>query len=142
MSFAQSCRYDSERQVRGACSTNPAAPDEVIAIASEASGVEADEAVERAATAFREWSGLEVGERATVLQRAAGLMRERRLELAALAVLEAGKPWAEADADVCEAIDFLEYYAVGAAALEQGRPLIQLPGERNTLRYFPRGVVR
>ncbi len=121
-------------------STNPAAPAEVIAVASEASGVEAAAAVERAAAAFREWSGLGVGERATVLQRAAGLMRERRLELAALAVLEAGKPWAEADADVCEAIDFLEYYAVGAAALEQGRPLIQLPGERNTLRYFPRGV--
>jgi RHH-type proline utilization regulon transcriptional repressor/proline dehydrogenase/delta 1-pyrroline-5-carboxylate dehydrogenase len=75
-----------------------------------------------------------------VLQRAAGLMRERRQELAALAVLEAGKPWAEADADVCEAIDFLEYYAAGVVALEQGRPLIQLPGERNTLRYFPRGV--
>ncbi len=121
-------------------SANPAAPDEVIAIAPEATGAEADAAVDRATIAFRDWSALEVGERAAVLQRAAGLMRERRLELAALAVLEAGKPWAEADADVCEAIDFLEYYAVGAVALEQGRPLIQLPGERNTLRYFPRGV--
>jgi len=121
-------------------STNPANPDEVIAVAPEASGVEAGAAVERAANAFRDWSRLEAGERAAVLQRAAGLMRERRLELAALAVLEAGKPWAEADADVCEAIDFLEYYALGAVALEQGRPLIQLPGERNTLRYFPRGV--
>jgi acyl-CoA reductase-like NAD-dependent aldehyde dehydrogenase len=64
-------------------------------------------------------------------------MRERRMELAALAVLEAGKPWPEADADVCEAIDFLEYYARGAIELEAraGRSL-QLPGERNTLRYF------
>ena len=113
----------------------------MIAIASTASGV--DGATQRSSgrrPPSASWSALEVGERATVLQRAAGLMRERRLELAALAVLEAGKPWAEADADVCEAIDFLEYYAVGAAALEQGRPLIQLPGERNTLRYFPRGV--
>ena len=75
-----------------------------------------------------------------MLQRAAGLMRERRHELAALAVLEAGKPWAEADGDVCEAIDFLEYYAAGAVALDQGQPLVQLPGERNTLRYYPRGV--
>ena len=82
--------------------------------------MEADAAVERAAAAFREWSGLEVGERATVLQRAAGLMRERRLELAALAVLEAGKPWAEADGDVCEAIDFLEYYAVGSGGAGAG----------------------
>ena len=53
---------------------------------------------------------------------------------------EAAKPWAEADADVCEAIDFLEYYADGAVALDAGRPLLQLPGERNALRYVPRGV--
>ena len=121
-------------------STNPGDPAEVIAIAPEASADDADAAVRRAASAFKDWSGLEAAERATVLQRAAGMMRERRIELAALAVLEAGKPWAEADADVCEAIDFLEYYALGAVALEQGRPLIQLPGERNTMRYYPRGV--
>ena len=45
--------------------------------------------------------------------RAAARLRERRLELAALAVRECAKPWPEADADVCEAIDFLEYYARG-----------------------------
>ncbi len=121
-------------------STNPADPDEVIALAPEARSAEATAAAERAASAFSEWSRRGAGDRAAVLQRAAGLMRERRMELAALAVLEAGKPWAEADGDVCEAIDFLEYYALGAVALEQGRPLIQLPGERNTMRYFPRGV--
>jgi RHH-type transcriptional regulator, proline utilization regulon repressor / proline dehydrogenase / delta 1-pyrroline-5-carboxylate dehydrogenase len=121
-------------------STNPVNPDELIAIASDSSGDAANAAVERAAAAFGAWSALAAQERAVVLQRAAGLMRERRQELAALAVLEAGKPWAEADGDVCEAIDFLEYYAAGVIALEQGRPLVQLPGERNTLRYFPRGV--
>ncbi|MDE3130739.1 MAG: aldehyde dehydrogenase family protein, partial [Acidobacteriota bacterium] len=121
-------------------STNPANPDELIAIAADSTRADADAAVQRAAAGFRDWAKLEAGERAAVLQRAAGLMRERRQELAALAVLEAGKPWAEADADVCEAIDFLEYYATGVIALDQGRPLIQLPGERNTLRYFPRGV--
>ena len=47
----------------------------------------------------------------------------------------------EADADVCEAIDFLEFYARGAVALERGKPLFQVPGERNELRYVPRGVV-
>ena len=58
---------------------------------------------------------------------------------------ETAKPWREADGDVCEAIDFLEYYARGAIALEE-RPagdaeLIQLPGERNELRWRPRGIV-
>ena len=54
---------------------------------------------------------------------------------------ECAKPWAEADADVCEAIDFLEYYARGAVALDRGKALFQVPGERNELRYAPRGVV-
>ena len=44
---------------------------------------------------------------------AAESMRRRRFELAAWEVLECGKPWREADADVCEAIDFCEYYAAG-----------------------------
>ena len=74
-------------------------------------------------------------ERAEVLMRAAQWLRERRLEVAALAVRECAKPWPEADADVCEAIDFLEYYARGAVDLAQGAPLLQPPGERNELRW-------
>ena len=55
---------------------------------------------------------------------------------------ECAKPWGEADADVCEAIDFLEYYAREAVRLERDPPaLLQAPGERNTMRYAPRGVV-
>jgi RHH-type proline utilization regulon transcriptional repressor/proline dehydrogenase/delta 1-pyrroline-5-carboxylate dehydrogenase len=59
---------------------------------------------------------------------------------AALQVRECAKPWAEADGDVCEAIDFLEYYAREAVKLAAGRELLQVPGERNTMRYEPRGV--
>ena len=79
-------------------------------------------------------------ERAAVLVRAAAALRERRLELAALMVRECAKPWAEADADVCEAIDFLEYYARAAVELDEGPALLQVPGERNTMRHVPRGV--
>jgi RHH-type proline utilization regulon transcriptional repressor/proline dehydrogenase/delta 1-pyrroline-5-carboxylate dehydrogenase len=80
-------------------------------------------------------------ERARVLSRAATWLRERRTTLAALCVREAGKPWADADAEVCEAIDFLEFYARGAVVLGRGRALFQVPGERNGLHYAPRGVV-
>ncbi|MEA2410686.1 MAG: RHH-type transcriptional regulator, proline utilization regulon repressor / proline dehydrogenase [Thermoleophilaceae bacterium] len=59
---------------------------------------------------------------------------------AAMQVRECGKPWPEADADVCEAIDFLEYYALEAVRLDAGRELLQVPGERNTMRYVARGV--
>ena len=124
-------------------STDPGAPDRVVAESAVASEAEIDRALELASRSH--WGKRSAHERAEVLLRAAQWLRERRLEIAALEVREAAKPWREADADVCEAIDFLEYYARGAIALEE-RPagdmeLIQPPGERNELRWAPRGVV-
>ena len=121
-------------------STDPGAPGRVVATAGRGGEAEAAAAVEAAQRGFREWSARPAAERAQVLRRAAALLRERRLELAALQVRECAKPWPEADGDVCEAIDFLEYYALEAVELERGRPLVQVPGERNTMRYAPRGV--
>lgn len=124
----------------GILSTDPGEPERVVATAGRAGPAEADSAVERATLGFRSWSAVRAAERAAVLVRAAAWMRERRVRLAALAVRECAKPWPEADADVCEAIDFLEYYARAAIDLDAGRPLAQPPGERNAMRYAPRGV--
>lgn len=121
-------------------STDPGAPDRLVAGAGSAGADEAAAAVGAAERGFREWSARAASERAEVLRGAAARLRERRLELAALQVRECAKPWPEADADVCEAIDFLEYYAAEAIELERGRDLLQVPGERNTMRYSPRGV--
>jgi RHH-type proline utilization regulon transcriptional repressor/proline dehydrogenase/delta 1-pyrroline-5-carboxylate dehydrogenase len=121
-------------------SVDPSSPATVVASAHAATVADAHEAVTRAERGQATWSRRPAAERAAALSRAAGILRARRLELAALAVRECGKPWAEADADVCEAIDFLEYYAAGALALEGGKPLLQLPGERNAMRYVARGV--
>ncbi len=122
-------------------STDPSAPERVVAYAGRATESDAGAAVAAASRGFREWSARGAAERAEVLVRAAATLRERRLELAALMVRECAKPWPEADADVCEAIDFLQYYARAAVALERGPELVQVPGERNTMRYVPRGVV-
>ncbi|WP_187368871.1 aldehyde dehydrogenase family protein [Baekduia soli] len=122
-------------------STDPSDPSRVVALAPCGGADAAGAAVTSAQQGFRAWSATGAAERAAVLLRAAEGMRRRRPALAALCVREAGKPWAEADADVCEAIDFLEFYARGALALERGRPLFQVTGERNTLSYGPRGVV-
>ncbi|MET0972722.1 MAG: aldehyde dehydrogenase family protein, partial [Thermoleophilaceae bacterium] len=108
--------------------------------AGSAGADEVAAAVGAAERGFGEWSARSASERAEVLRGAAALLRERRLELAALQVRECAKPWPEADADVCEAIDFLEYYAAEAVELDRGRELLQVPGERNTMRYSPRGV--
>jgi len=122
-------------------SVDPCAPTRVVATAHAATAEHADAAVRQAQQGFAEWNARTAADRAAVLRRAAALLRDRRLELTALAVREAGKPWPEADADVCEAIDFFTYYADGAEELGAGRALLQLPGERNALRYTGRGVV-
>ena len=132
---------EDRRHGDGLVSTDPGNPERVVATAATATKDEATEAVGRAHAAFRPWSETSVHERAAILVEAAARMRERRTELAALAVRETAKPWGEADADVCEAIDFLEYYARGAIELQDtGPPLLQLPGERNELHYYARGV--
>ncbi|HZB05460.1 MAG TPA: aldehyde dehydrogenase family protein [Thermoleophilaceae bacterium] len=121
-------------------STDPGSPERIVAWAGRSSEQDAAAAVEAAGGGFREWSERSAAERAEVLRAAAAILRGRRLELAALQVRECAKPWPEADGDVCEAIDFLEYYARDALVLDGGRELVQVPGERNTMRYAPRGV--
>jgi len=127
-------------------SLDPGDPERVVAQSAVASEADVDAALELARRS--EWRQTSATHRADVLIRAAAWLRVRRLELAALEVRETAKPWREADADVCEAIDFLEYYARAAVALAEhpaglpgtaGAELIQLPGERNELRWSPRG---
>jgi RHH-type proline utilization regulon transcriptional repressor/proline dehydrogenase/delta 1-pyrroline-5-carboxylate dehydrogenase len=121
-------------------STDPGRPDRVVAVAPLAGESDADAAVAAATAAFGAWAGTPAVRRAEILVAAAAWLRSRRAELAALEVRECAKPWGEADADVCEAIDFLEFYARGAVALERGKELFQVPGERNEMHYAPRGV--
>jgi RHH-type proline utilization regulon transcriptional repressor/proline dehydrogenase/delta 1-pyrroline-5-carboxylate dehydrogenase len=121
-------------------SADPGEPGREVAHAPCATAADVSAAIEEARAGFAVWSRTPAEERAAALVAAAAWMRDRRLELAALEVRECAKPWPEADGDVCEAIDFLEYYARGAIELARGRPLLQVPGERNDLRYSPRGV--
>jgi RHH-type proline utilization regulon transcriptional repressor/proline dehydrogenase/delta 1-pyrroline-5-carboxylate dehydrogenase len=129
------------RDDEGIVSTDPGNPERAVALAAAATPAEVDQAVETAVRAFPAWSSRPASQRADVLMRAAAWMRERRPRLTALAVRECAKPWGEADADICEAIDFLEFYARGAMALDKGAHVFQVPGERNVMRYTPRGVV-
>ncbi len=78
---------------------------------------EARRAVAKAASAFPAWRDMDPLQRSKIILKAAALLRDRRDEASAIMIREAGKPWREADADVCEAIDFCEYYARCAVAL-------------------------
>jgi RHH-type proline utilization regulon transcriptional repressor/proline dehydrogenase/delta 1-pyrroline-5-carboxylate dehydrogenase len=121
-------------------SRNPSHPDEIVGRSARAGVAEAELSIDAALRAFPSWRETPAAERAQVLFRAAAAMRERRAELAAWEVIEAGKPWREADADVCEAIDYLNYYGREMLRLAPARRLDDLPGEVNLYLYQPRGV--
>ncbi|MBO0894756.1 MAG: L-glutamate gamma-semialdehyde dehydrogenase, partial [Acidimicrobiales bacterium] len=119
---------------------DPADPEVVVSTSASTGVAEADQAVASCLAAWERWSMTPARERAGVAFRAAEVLRRRRDELAALCVFEAGKPWADADGDVCEAIDFCEYYGREALRLERGGPVQSPPGETNVLRYQGKGV--
>jgi RHH-type transcriptional regulator, proline utilization regulon repressor / proline dehydrogenase / delta 1-pyrroline-5-carboxylate dehydrogenase len=121
-------------------SVNPALPSKVVATSARCTAEHVRNAMDGARAAFPAWSATPALQRATVMFRAADWMRKRRFELAALQVEVAGKPWADADGDVCEAIDFCEYYGREALRLSAGGAVQSPPGETNKLVYQPRGV--
>jgi 1-pyrroline-5-carboxylate dehydrogenase len=121
-------------------STNPARPAEIIGTHFAAGVSEVETAIAAASAAFPIWSRGPASYRVEILLRTAQLIRERHLDLCGWLVFEVGKNWAEADADVGECIDFLEFYAREALKLDAATTPIQYPGERNVLRYVPLGV--
>jgi RHH-type proline utilization regulon transcriptional repressor/proline dehydrogenase/delta 1-pyrroline-5-carboxylate dehydrogenase len=121
-------------------SFNPAEPSERIGRIAMATREHADRALAAAGLALASWRRTPVETRAAVLGETARLIQAARFDLAALEVFEVGKTWREADADVAEAIDFLEYYAREMRRLGRVQRLSDIPGEENRYRYEPRGI--
>jgi 1-pyrroline-5-carboxylate dehydrogenase len=121
-------------------SVNPANPSQVIGRVAAATEREADMALETARETFESWSRTVPEARARVLLRAAAIMRRRKFELLAWHVYEGAPPWAEADAQLAEAIDFLEYYAREMLRLKDGVEIYSVPGEESRYFYQPMGV--
>ena len=121
-------------------SVNPSAPKEIVGYVAEAGIPEAERAVKAARAAFDKWSRTPFEERARLLEGAAAIMDRRRYELSALEVFEVGKPWAEADGDIREAIDFCRFYAERMRQIGRPRLTQHVPGEESYQHYWPRGV--
>ena len=121
-------------------SINPSKFGEIIGQFALAEIKHAEDAISAAKNAFVDWSEKSITEHTNVLFKAADIMKQKRFELIALIVLEEGKPWREADGDVSEAIDFLNYYALEAKQLFEPYKLISPSGEDNYSFYQPRGV--
>jgi RHH-type proline utilization regulon transcriptional repressor/proline dehydrogenase/delta 1-pyrroline-5-carboxylate dehydrogenase len=109
-------------------------------VANDKTPEDALKMVARAEQLFDTYRDSDPRARANALIHAASLMRDRRDELAGVMIKEAGKTWREADADVCEAIDFCEYYAREAVQLFDRRRLGRFIGELDEVWHQPRGV--
>jgi 1-pyrroline-5-carboxylate dehydrogenase len=128
----------TEQRFRSIC---PAAPEQIVGSIAKAGVEHAGQAVEIAYETFETWSRVEPQARARILVKAAAILRRRIYELAAWMVYEVSKSWIEAYGDVCEAIDFLEFYAREMMRLAGGQPTTPVAGEENEVRYIPLGVV-
>jgi RHH-type proline utilization regulon transcriptional repressor/proline dehydrogenase/delta 1-pyrroline-5-carboxylate dehydrogenase len=120
-------------------SVNPSHARQLVGRAARAEVQHAELAVRTAREAFPAWRDTPAAARAACLFRAADLVRRRRWELAAWEVYECAKQWREADADVAETIDYLEYYAREMLRLADPQRR-DVPGEDNEYFYEPRGV--
>ena len=121
-------------------SLDPSKPSRVVAIFSKCTPELAGRAVEEAAREFETWKRVPAEERAEILFRTADIVRRRKFEFSAWLVYEVGKSWAEADADIAETIDFLEFYGREMLRLAGPQPVTPVRGEKNVLVYIPLGV--
>lgn len=87
------------------------------------SDVELEQKLAASESAYRRWREMPVAERAALVRRAAELHRERRDELAAIAVREMGKPLAAALGEVDFAADITEFYADHAEQITSDRSI-------------------
>ncbi len=121
-------------------SIDPSQPARLVGTVSSATQHQATEALAAAWEAFPGWSRRPAAERAALVHRVGDLIAGRIYEFAAWQTYEAGKNWAEAEADVAEAVDFCRYYAHQALAMDEPVPVSEYPGEINESWLQPIGA--
>lgn len=121
-------------------SINPANPSEIIGHVCQASTAEIDMAIEAGRDALPGWQQTPPEERAQYLFKTADILRKDLYDHCAWQILEVGKQWDQAQADVAEAIDFLEYYGREMIKLGSPKRMGRAPGEINLLHYQAKGV--
>ncbi len=121
-------------------SYNPSNSKEVVGVFQKGDASHANKAMDVALSAFEKWKNVPAKKRAEYLFKAAAVMRKKRFLLNAIEIVEVGKTWPEADGDVAEAIDFLEFYGREMLRYGQDHPVVKNPGEKGKLIYIPLGV--
>ncbi len=119
---------------------NPSCLSQTVATISLASRDDCKQGVCTALDGFSMWKKTTASERSQLLLRIADRLERDRYMLGALQVLEVGKSWEAADADICEAIDFCRYYAQEIIQLCTPQLTDVVLGEESYACWIPRGV--
>ncbi len=89
---------------------NPATGKEIGRVA-HAGTVDLDKALAAAQKGFETWRDVVPAERAKIMRKAAGFMRERAAEIGAVLTQEQGKPLVEAKGEAMAAADIIDWFA-------------------------------
>lgn len=120
--------------------SNPSHSEQIVGKISLATTQDAENAMQAAQAAFKTWKKVPATQRADMVDKLADIMTRDRFNLIATQVYEVGKPWAEADGDIGEAIDFCRYYAKHMREIVKPLRVGGVPGENSQYIYKPRGV--
>ena len=105
-----------------------------------ASTADLDAALGAAERGFAVWRATDANDRAAILHKAAGLIRERADAIATLMTREQGKPIAEARGEVISSAQMFDWFAEEALR-HYGRVLVRPTGQRSIVIQQPVGVV-
>jgi len=99
-----------------------------------------DKAVAQSAETFKEWKKTNYKQRAEILNKVAGLLREKKKELAKMITLEMGKLVAQAEGEIKLSAEIFDYYAKHAEGFLADKILDPVHGEA-LVRHCPIGVL-
>jgi len=120
-------------------STNPAT-NKVDKIYEEMPDTEVDEAIAKSVETFADWKNTSYAERASLLHKVAGLLRENKKDLARLITLEMGKLVSQAEGEIKLSAEIFDYYANHAEAFLSDTILHPVHGQA-LVRHSPIGVL-
>jgi len=120
-------------------STNPAT-NKVVKTFEEMTDEDVDKAIAQSAATFEEWKKTDYKKRAEILHKVAGLLREKKKDLAKMVTMEMGKLVAQAEGEIKLSAEIFDYYASNAQSFLADKILSPTHGEA-MVRHSPIGVL-
>ena len=120
-------------------STNPAT-NKVVKTFEEMTDENVDNAIAQSAATFEEWKKTDYKKRAEILHKVAGLLREKKKDLAKMVTMEMGKLVAQAEGEIKLSAEIFDYYANNAQSFLADKILTPTHGQA-MVRHSPIGVL-